>query len=94
MTHRRAKPPAGYTDRPAEREVTWTPVICPEPVFDGGPAEKARFEEAIRTVERLEAEDVCDWLERVARAAGAPLGDRELPAGDRDRIPGEDDDTP
>ena len=82
MKHR-AKPPAGYTDRPAERKTKWTPVVNPEPVFDGGPAEKARFEEGVRTVKRLPGEDICDWLERVVRAAGAPLGDRE-------RVPGEE----
>ena len=89
MKHR-AKPPAGYTDRPAPRETKLIPWPNSEPVFDGGPAEKARFEEGVRVVKRLPGEDICDWLQRVARAAGARLGDRELPAGDREREPGED----
>ena len=60
----------------------------PYPVFDG-PAQKARFEEAQRLLERRPGEELWELMERIGTAAGARLGDRELPAGDRE--PGEDD---
>lgn len=62
------------------------PVEAPSrPVFDGA-AEKARYEEAIRRGRRP-GESLAEFMERV-NAEARPVGDRELPAGDR--IPGEE----
>ncbi len=69
-------------------EKKWTPVVNPRPVYEGGPAEKMRWEAAERATVRQPGEDVCLWLKRVALAAGVPLGDRELARSDRE--PGED----
>ncbi len=75
----------GYRNQATEeRKPQWTAVVNPRPVFEGGPAHKARYEQALADTPRLEGEDVCAWLERVGRAA-APVGDRELA-----REPGED----
>ena len=72
-----------------QSESKWTAVVNPRPVYEGGPDEKARWEAAERATVREPGEDVCAWLKRVGLAAGvAPLGDRELPPGDRE--PGED----
>ena len=63
----------------------WTPVEVPRPVFEGA-AEKARLEEAIRRGRRP-GESLAEFMERV-NAEARPVGDRELPAGDR--VPGEE----
>ena len=85
---RRAKPPTGYTDHPAPRKTKWIPVNNPYPVFEDGPAQKSRYEEAQRMLERRPGEELWELMERIGTAAGATLGDLELPAGDRE--PGED----
>lgn len=50
----------------------------------------SRYQEAVDATPRREGESLEDWVDRVVLAAN-PLGDRELPPGDRDaREPGED----
>jgi len=88
-----ARPPDPDDDeRTSRRPPAW------RPLFEGGPEQARRWQEAMVATPRRRGEPTSDWLERVAAAAErrktpaqVPLGDRELPAGDRAREPGSDD---
>lgn len=73
------KPYRSFSDA-AEKPV-WTPVVNPRPTYSG-PDEARRYQEAVTNNPRGDSEHICEWLERVA-AAARPVGDRELPRGDR-----------
>jgi hypothetical protein len=79
-----------FAEAAAPAKTVWTPVVNPDPVFDGSD-EKRRYEQALADTPRAEGEDICDWLARVG-AAARPIGDRQLPPGDREsREPGAED---
>jgi hypothetical protein len=68
-------------------KTVWTPVVNPLPRYESN-AERIRWEEAQARNPRKPGEDLVHWVCRVI-AAAQPVGDRELPPGDR--MPGSDD---
>jgi len=66
----------------AAEKPTWTPVVNPLPRYESL-SEKQRWEQAAAENPIQEGEGRAAWSERVG-AAARPVGDRQLPARDRD----------
>lgn len=82
-------PYRSFGDAAAPPKTVWTPIVNALPRYESLD-EKRRWEHAAEDNPRQEGEGLGAWAERVAAAARPELGDRELPAGDRQREPGQD----
>lgn len=63
-------------------KTVWTPVVNALPRYKSL-EEKRRWEQAAEDNPRRESEPLGEWAQRVAIAAAPPIGDRDLPPGDR-----------